>query len=67
MEIPKKILDKWKVLRTPGDSDKMAEMLPGTAGETFNRAFREGRCRDDVFKIMGDFYEEKVRLIKEYI
>lgn len=67
MEIPKKILAKWEALRSPGDAEKMAEKLPSSAAETFNRAFRKGKCRDDVFKIMADFYEEKAKLIKEYL
>ena len=65
MEIPKKLMAKWKVLRSPGDPEKMSERLEGSAAETFNRAFREGKCRDEVFKIMADFYEEKTELIKE--
>lgn len=67
MVIPDKILKKWEALRSPGDADKMAEKLPGTAAETFNRAFRQGKCRDEVFKIMGIFYDEKAQLIKEYL
>jgi len=67
MVIPDKILKKWEALRSYGDADKMAESLPGTAAETFNRAFRLGRCRDEVFRVMADFYEEKARLIKEYL
>lgn len=67
MEIPDKLLKKWQALRSPGDSEKMADKLPGSAAETFNRAFREGKCRDDVFKVMADFYEEKANLIKEYL
>lgn len=67
MEIPQKLLKKWEALRTPGDAAKMAERLDGSAAETFNRAFREGKCRDEVFQVMADFYEEKVNLIKEYL
>lgn len=67
MVIPKKLLEKWKVLKSPGDSEKMSEQLPGSAAETFNRAFREGKCRDDVFQVMGNFYENKANLIKEYL
>lgn len=67
MEIPKKLMSKWNVLRSAGDSEKMAARLEGSAAETFNRAFREGKCRDEVFKIMADFYEEKTELIKEYL
>lgn len=67
MEIPEKLRKKWEALKSPGDGDKMAEKLEGSAAETFNRAFREGKCRDEVFKVMADFYEEKVNLIKEYL
>lgn len=67
MIIPEKLIKKWEVLRTPGDSDKMADKLEGSAAETFNRAFRLGRCNDNVFKVMADFYEEKAQLIKDYL
>jgi hypothetical protein len=67
MEIPEKLRKKWEALRSPGDGEKMAENLPNAAAETFNRAFREGKCRDEVFKVMADFYEEKANLIKEYL
>ena len=67
MEIPAKLIKKWEALRSPGDAEKMAEKLPGTAAETFNRAIRLGKCRDEVFKIMAAFYEEKASLIKEYL
>lgn len=67
MEIPAKLLNKWKVLKSPGDAEKMAEKLPGSAAETFNRAFREEKCRDEVFKVMAEFYEEKAKLIKEFL
>jgi hypothetical protein len=67
MEIPEKLIKKWQALRSPGDSEKMAEKLPGSAAETFNRAFREGKCRDEVFKVMGDYYDKKAELIKQYL
>lgn len=67
MEIPKKILAKWEALRSPGDAEKMSEKLPGSAAETFNRAFRKEKCRDEVFKVMAEFYEEKAKVIKEYL
>lgn len=67
MEIPDKLIKKWTVLRSPGDADKMVEKLPNASKETFNRAFREGKCRDEVFQIMAAFYEEKAALIKEFL
>lgn len=67
MGIPEKLLRKWQALRTPGDSEKMAEKLDKSAAETFNRAFREKKCRDEVFEVMAEFYEEKAKLIKQYL
>lgn len=67
MDIPAKLLEKWQVLKSPGDAVKMTDKLPGSAAETFNRAFREGKCRDEVFKVMAEFYDEKAKLIKEYL
>ena len=67
MEIPQKLINKWKALRTAGDAVKMAEKVENGYAETFNRAFRIGRCSDDVFKIMAEFYEEKANLVKEYL
>lgn len=67
MEIPEKLIKKWEALRSPGDAGKMAEKLEGTADETFNRAFREGKCRDDVFEVMAAFYADKAEFIKQYL
>jgi len=67
MEIPDKLIKKWQALRSPGDAEKMAEKLQGSAAETFNRAMREGKCRDEVFKIMADYYNEKAELLKQYL
>lgn len=67
MEIPAKLLHKWKVLKSPGDAEKMAEKLPGSAAETFNRAFREEKCRDEVFQVMATYYNEKAELVKQYL
>lgn len=67
MEIPEKLLKKWEILKSAGDSEKLAEKLQGSASETFNRAFREGKCRDEVFKVMAAFYDEKAELIKQYL
>ena len=67
MEIPEKLMKTWEVLRSPGDGDRLAEKLPGSAAETFNRAFREGKCRDEVFDTMAKFYKEKAELVKQYL
>lgn len=67
MTIPKELLEKWKVLNSPGDSNRMAERIEYGYAEMFNRAFRLGRCNDEVFKVLADFYEEKANVIKEYL
>lgn len=67
MEIPEKLKNKWLALRSPGDAEKLADKLPGSAAETFNRAFRTGKCRDEVFQIMATYYNEKAELVKQYL
>ena len=67
MEIEEKLLEKWKVLRSPEDTGKMVEKLDGSYPELFNRAFKNGRCNDEVFKVMAEFYEEKAEFVKEFL
>jgi hypothetical protein len=67
MVIAKNLLDKWKVLRSPEDTAKLVELMPGSYAELFQRAFRDGKCNDDVFKVMADYYKQKAELIKEYL
>jgi hypothetical protein len=67
MLIEKKILEKWKKLRSAEDTGKLAEKMEGGYPEIFSRAFRYGKCNDEVFKIMAEFYDEKAKLIKEYL
>lgn len=55
------------MLRSPEDTKKLAEKHPSGYPELFARVFRVGRCNDTVFKIMADYYEEKARMIKEYV
>jgi len=67
MEIPTKLWNKWKALRSPGDAAKLSEQLPDVSDETFNRALREGKCSDEVFRIMAAFYNDKAELVKQYL
>jgi len=67
MLIEKKILEKWKKLRSPEDTGKLAEKMDGGYPKIFARAFRDGKCNDEVFKIMAAFYDEKAKVIKEYL
>ena len=70
MEIPKEILDKWSVLRSPGDAEKIAASMMENirvSDETIRRVYKDGKCNDEVFKAMAEFYESKANLIKEYL
>lgn len=67
MIIEKQLLEKWSQLRSPDDTNQMAKKMEGGYQELFARAFRDGRCSDKVFKVMAEFYEEKVNLIKQYL
>lgn len=67
MVIAKELLDKWKALRSPEDSAKLARRLEGGYPEIFARAFRTGKCNDQVFKIMAEYYEKKAKVIKQYL
>lgn len=67
MLIEKKLLEKWKRLRSPEDTGKLAELMTDGYPELFTRAFRDGKCNDEVFKVMAEYYEKKVDLIKQYL
>jgi hypothetical protein len=67
MLIEKKLLEKWKRLRSPDDARKMAEKIEGGYPELFSRAFRDGKCNDAVFKVMAEYYDEKAELVKQYL
>lgn len=67
MIIEKQLFEKWKVLRSPEDTKKLSEKMSKGYPELFARVFRDGKCNDTVFKIMADYYEEKAKMIKEYI
>lgn len=67
MLIEKKLLEKWIRLRSPEDTGKLAELMAGGYPELFTRAFRDGKCNDEVFKVMATYYNEKAELIKQYL
>lgn len=67
MTIPEKLIKKWKVLKSPGDAGKLSDKLADSYPEMFNRALREGKCTDEVFAVMAPFYEEKEKMVKEYL
>lgn len=67
MTIPEKLIKKWRVLKSPGDAAKLSGILQDSYPEMFNRAIRDGKCTDEVFAVMAHFFEEKEKMIKEYL
>lgn len=71
MILPKKLIDKWRLLRSPGDADKIKAIAASKgfeySDELVNRVLRSGKCNDELFKIMAEFYKEKGELLKEYL
>ena len=52
----------------PWVHQKMQEnSLKGGYSEIFAREFRDDKCNDQSFKIMVDIYEEKAKVIIEYL
>jgi hypothetical protein len=71
MTVPQEISDKWKALRSAGDAAKIVERADQagikTSEELVNRAIRIGKVNDDLFKVIGDFFNEKAEMIKQYV
>ena len=66
MQIPEKLLKKWEALRSPEDTNKLAEKANVTTA-TIRNAFKDKSCSDAVFSAMATFYKEKAELLKEFI
>lgn len=67
MTIPQDVLEKWRLLNSPGDAKKMAEKIEKGYPEIFNRALREGKCNDDVFKVLKTYYKQKAKVLKSVL
>lgn len=68
MQIPSELLKKWDALKSEGDPQKIADTVAGgCTSQTVRNAFKTGKCSDELFKAIADFYEQKLELIKEYI
>jgi hypothetical protein len=69
MKVPQELMDKWKALRSQGDSARILEKIEGEgySDETINRALRNGACNPEVFKAIADYYEEKAAMIASYL
>jgi hypothetical protein len=71
MNVPSFMYSKWQALRSHGDATKIVELANQRnircSDETINRALRTGKCNDDLFVIISDFYETKANRVKEYL
>ena len=45
----------------------MAEQIKNGYAEQFNKAFRDGKCNDTVFKVMASFYSVKAKRLKKFL
>ena len=69
MQIPEELLEKWKVLRSHGDSEKIFELYKGRLKtkealiSSISRAFNDPqhKCPDNLFIALRDFYSQKER------
>lgn len=66
MTIEKQLLTKWTGLRSMEDAARIAEKA-GVTVQTIRNAFRTGKCSDEVFKTMAEFYQDKVNMINQYL
>lgn len=70
MEVPKELLEKWKVLRSTGDPQEIVASMPEgqrVVEQTIRNVFSDGKCSDEVFDAMADFYQKKAEKVKQYI
>jgi len=63
MIVPKKIRDKWKLLKTGGDVSYIAGMLQ-ISTRNVSRAFNGEPCSDEVFDAISEFYKKREEKIK---
>ncbi len=70
MEVPKELLEKWKALRSAGDPQEIAALMPEetrVVDQTIRNVYTEGKCSDEVFDAMASFYQKKAEKVKQYI
>jgi hypothetical protein len=70
MEVPQALLDKWKVLRSPGDPQEIVASMPDESRvveQTIRNVYSDGKCSDEVFDAMAEYYKKKAEKIKQYI
>ena len=66
MIVPKKLLNKWKVLRSEHDVRLISSEV-GVSTVTVSEVFRTGKCNDSLFEAMAKFYTKKAETVKQYL
>jgi hypothetical protein len=64
MEIPKRLLNKWKLAKEQGDISKISE-AKDLHPLTVSNAFKKGTASKETIKAINDFYNEKVENKKQ--
>jgi hypothetical protein len=71
MQIPAEILEKWKTLRSESDTEKIGDLCVEKkhpqSKETIRAVFRTGKSSDELFEIMGSYYEAKMEMVSVYM
>lgn len=67
MKIPTELLEKWQVLRSAGDSQKIIDTMETKVSDsTISNAFKTGQCSDELFEAMAEYYQGKKERISKY-
>lgn len=66
MKIPVELMDKWSLLHSWGDQDKLADKT-GLTTVTIRKILKGGECSDEQFELIAEFYKEKEDLINQYL
>lgn len=66
MTVPKHLKKRWAELSSTGDIQAIATRA-GKSYETIRQALLKGECSDHVFATIASFYEEKSKLVKQYL
>ncbi len=66
MNIPDSLIEKWSSVKSYGDLKKLS-VKAGVHKNTILNAFREKKCNDEVFKIIAEYYEEKIIKVGKYL
>lgn len=71
MTVDARLQEKWQVLRSKGDSLKIATFAAARGHDVteqgVSHALRTGKMSDELFKVIADFYQQKAELMAAYI